>query len=323
MKITNTWNLFIDKREPVESHTSRIRRTLLNRTSYLAAFYFDTLARFGRRRLVDPNSSNLVVTLTTYGQRTVKVARTIESIGRGKQRPSRIILWIDDKQIFSSLPEQLKRLEARGLDVRSCSNYGPHTKYFPFVSSVNGNTGHFVTADDDILYPRNWLARLAETSTENPDDIVCHRAHRLEMAGVDRIKPYAEWPSVDSIERGMTVFPTGVSGVLYPPEMGRALYIRGTKFSDVAPTADDVWLHSVALASGISARQASFRPHHFWVSPYTQAGALMGTNLSGGNDMAIEKAYDNTLRRSLSTHQQTQRQSSQSSITRLESRWGE
>src|SRR5579859_5883370 len=88
--------------------------------------------RFNNHALTDPNGP--VVSLTTYGKRTSRVYLAIESIGRGRILPSRIILWLDEKPVFDDLPDSIKRLTKRGLEVRFCENFGPHKKYFPFIS---------------------------------------------------------------------------------------------------------------------------------------------------------------------------------------------
>jgi len=102
---------------------------------------------------------------------------TIESIGRGELLPARIILWVDDPKVFASLPSSLRRLERRGLEVKLADNYGPHTKYYPYLTSEADIRHPLVTADDDILYPRGWLKGLAAAYALNDQVINCYRAH--------------------------------------------------------------------------------------------------------------------------------------------------
>lgn len=83
------------------------------------------------------SSTPVVVSLTSYGERTGKVFYTIESIADGELLPSRIILWLDNEQLFNHLPPELKRLQSRGLEIFLTKNYGPHTKYFPYVNFLN------------------------------------------------------------------------------------------------------------------------------------------------------------------------------------------
>src|ERR1700761_4729145 len=86
------------------------------------------ISRHSNAPITDPGGP--VVSLTTYGARSRKVYLVIESIARGTMLPSRIILWIDNENLFNNLPLSIKRLVQRGLEVKLCPNYGPHTKYY-------------------------------------------------------------------------------------------------------------------------------------------------------------------------------------------------
>ncbi len=121
----------------------------------------------GKRPLT--GDAPVVVSLTSYGKRVQDVSLAIESIGAGRVRPRRLILWLDDERILAALPESLTKQMARGLEVRSTQNYGPHKKYFPYVRSVESHELPLATADDDILYPRYWLAGLMTAYVERPE----------------------------------------------------------------------------------------------------------------------------------------------------------
>src|ERR1700722_2404094 len=56
-----------------------------------------------------------VVSLTTYGKRIGTVFLAIESIGRGRVLPSRLILWVDESSILDKVPMTIWRLKQRGL----------------------------------------------------------------------------------------------------------------------------------------------------------------------------------------------------------------
>ena len=56
---------------------------------------------------------DVVVSLTTHGDRINSVHITIESILDGKDVPSRVILWLDNIDTFNNLPLSLHRLIKR------------------------------------------------------------------------------------------------------------------------------------------------------------------------------------------------------------------
>lgn len=235
--------------------------------------------------------ANCDVSLTTHGHRIHLVHHSIESIGRGKSRPQRIVLWIDDAALYNNLPTPLRRLQKRGLEIKLTKNYGPHTKYYPYVKKriVPGQTP-LVTADDDILYPRHWLKCLLDRHHNDPKSVWCYRAHRLSFAD-GRLLPYSDWTRVTSDHASYRNFATGVSGVIYPPSLLDALERAGELFQEAAPRADDIWLHAMAVRSGHRVRQVGSRSVDFDIVRGTWAGGLVGDNTTGGNDDQIRHTY--------------------------------
>ncbi|QYF90898.1 hypothetical protein [Arthrobacter sp. PAMC25284] len=247
--------------------------------------------RNGVARDAVTGTADVVVSLTSYGDRIHSVAVAIESIGRGTVKPRRLILWLDSRELFEARPESLARLERRGLEVKLTSNYGPHTKYFPFVQSVEGHTARLVTADDDIIYPRNWLALLLDASRRHPDAI---SGHWVSVMGISdgAVAEYGTWPRAKDTAVRPTNFAPGVSGVIYPPAMLDELRRRGDGFLSACPGADDIWLHWVALRAGIPVRQVRSAPRHFPIIPGSQGQALMKTNVGENrNDHWIRGLY--------------------------------
>ena len=245
--------------------------------------------RFSSGQIV--GGTPVVVSLTSYGHRITRVHLAIESIGRGSLKPGRIILWLDDTAAFGNLPKELLRLQHRGLDIRLTDNLGPHTKYYPYVSSLAEHQLPLVTADDDIVYPRHWLRTLHDAYLAHPGDISCHWANRVKTAQ-NSIAGYEQWLPCRTTAARSDHFALGVSGVIYPPRMLDALARFGTRFTIVSPTADDIWLHWVALQTGLRIRQVSATPRHFPLLPGTQQVTLRAGNVEqNGNDRWIRGLY--------------------------------
>lgn len=248
-----------------------------------------------------------VVSLTTYGPRIDTVHLTIESIGRGRLKPSRLTLWLDDERRYNDLPESLRRLQRRGLEVYLTDNLGPHTKYYPYVASQTKHEVPLVTADDDIVYPRWWLRRLFEAYRAEPEQISCYRAHEVALdranastvtgKGIDAdpaavIRPYRDWPPCDSRQARWRHFATGVSGVIYPPRFLEFMQAKGDAFRECCPKADDIWLHAMALRAGLRVRQIGRLPRYFEGLPGTHDQGLVHFNsFNGGNDRQIAATY--------------------------------
>lgn len=241
-----------------------------------------------KRTLIDPNGP--VVSLTTYGRRTAQVYLTIESIGRGVLLPSRIILWLDEKAVFKNLPPSLRRLAKRGLEVRFCENFGPHKKYFPFVSTEETFSVPLVTADDDELYPETWLSELVQANLQYPNAINCRWAVQITCDG-NGIGKYSTWARCGSVQPDFRNFALGISGVIYPPEFLLRLKEVGTGFKTTCPMADDVWLHVQGLRAGYKVRQIKPESPRGTPIPGSQATALTLKNFARGNDVQIAATY--------------------------------
>jgi hypothetical protein len=232
-----------------------------------------------------------VVSLTSYGRRTGRSFYAIEAIGRGRVRPVRLILWLDDEDQIRNPPRALKRLMARGLEILPTPDYGPHKKYYPYARLHGRHRLPLVTADDDALYDAGWLAALLAFQRRFPGCIGAHRAHLMTLTD-GRIDPYAKWDRADAGMASLRTFATGMSGVLYPPAFLDLLRDAGEGFLRTARHADDVWLHAMALRGNVPVRQLAETPGNYPAVGGTQAGSLWIVNvLGGGNDSQIRATY--------------------------------
>lgn len=230
-----------------------------------------------------------IVSLTTFGQRIHTVFYTIETIGRGTLLPSRITLWVDSSIMAKPLPESLQRLQNRGLEICETEDLLSHKKYFPEVCSARDTEQPFVTADDDVFYAPYWLSLLYASYQQDPLSIHCFRAHRVEFDAAGGLIPYSRWPKCLNDQASHLHFATGVSGVLYPPIMRRALRDAGLTFRDYCLRADDIWLFAHALRTRTKVRQIFKVPKRFYEIPGTTSGALAEYNNGlGGNDAQLK-----------------------------------
>lgn len=249
---------------------------------------------FSRARVT--GSTPVVVSLTTYGARLRQVHLTIESIGRGAARPARLILWLDDAKQFERLPRSLQRLRRRGLEVKLSANYGPHTKYLPYVMSESSFEVPLATADDDTIYPTWWLQRLYSAWSRHPENVLCYRARVLTWTDSGSLATYLAWPEVRTVEPKLRHFALGVSGAMYPLRMLRELRRHGDSWDSSLRNVDDIWLHAVAVSLDVRIEQVEVTPHDFPLLLSSQGVGLRHSNLDGGNnDRAARVAYSSEL----------------------------
>jgi hypothetical protein len=242
-----------------------------------------------RRPVHDPASA-VDVSLTTYGQRTAFVYQTLESIARGRVRPRRLYLWVDEA-LAADPPRTLVRLQRRGLRLRVTPDHGPFKKFYPYVTGEWDGQVPLVTADDDTVYPRWWLAELVRAHARHPGDAIAYRAHRMQVEN-SQITSYGSWLPQTDPDASFATFGTGVSGILYPPRALAALAAGGDGFTEACPHADDIWIHWTLVRAGIRERLVPGRDGEFPWLPRSQEVALWRTNLvNGRNDSYIAALY--------------------------------
>jgi len=232
-----------------------------------------------------------VVSMTTYGDRLRTVHLVLESIAAGSVLPSRMILWVDSEEAFANRTPGLQRLVERGLEIHRSENFGPHTKYYPYLVVTDKFDTALVTADDDLLYSKWWLEGLVSAHREHAQSVNCYRAHRMRLEK-GAIAPYVSWEACKTREASYLNFGTGVSGCIYPPALLERLKLAGTEFLQLCPKADDVWLQVNALRAGMQTRQIWDRPLRFPFVPGTQGSGLYHSNvLLARNDEQIRSTY--------------------------------
>ena len=268
------------------------RRIVRESLKALHVIQFFLINRISKKPVTEQGGP--VVSMTTYGARSQTAYLAIESIARGTARPSRLILWIDEEELFRRLPATIRRLQMRGLEVRWSQGYGSHTKYYPYIESENTFREPLVTADDDVLYPRYWLRKLIDANREYPENVNCYWAFVMETdnTGIGR---YATFKACSSTLPSTRNIALGVMGVIYPPPFLMILKRAGTAFRESCPQGDDLWLHVHALRAGFRVRQVLPKLPYFSFQaiPGSQQMALSYDNVTygDGNDRQVKATY--------------------------------
>ena len=74
----------------------------------------------------------VTVSLTSYGDRVYSVCYVIYSILMQSVQPNRIILWLSEQEYNDeNLPQSLKDLRSRGVEIAYCPDYRSYKKIIP------------------------------------------------------------------------------------------------------------------------------------------------------------------------------------------------
>lgn len=253
------------------------------------------LFRFLPKKL-DKNS-NVVISLTSYGRRVRKtVPYTIYYLFMQKLMPSRIILWLDkEKWNEENLPSKLKFLCKHGLEIEFCEDIRSYTKLI-YTLKLCPNS-KIVTVDDDIIYSRNLLCELVYFNNQNPKKIISLRFHKPSWDEFGKsLTPYNQWNNSKLELGGIQLFPTGVGGVLYPPDCFTEEVFNRNVFAKICPYADDVWFWAMEILKGtevVGVGKIMYFPMNSIFQKMHKGDSLQQVNVgSSENDKQIKAVLD-------------------------------
>jgi hypothetical protein len=234
----------------------------------------------------------LIVSLTSYPPRFRQLHLTLKSIIQQSLVADKIILWINvadrellPKEVTDLVSDYFEILLLEGTDLKSYKKIIPTLRYFP--------TAIIVTCDDDAVYYSNWLWDLYLNSLrEKHSKVLCHRANLLSFTPAGAFAPYQQWKPLSPYDdvTSLQVFPTGIGGVLYPPRCFHPDVQNLSRFLELAPDADDIWLYFMSTLAGIPKRKLATNFTEPPTHDGSQVTALWRPNATqGGNDQQLAK----------------------------------
>ncbi|WP_158914599.1 glycosyltransferase family 2 protein [Caulobacter sp. S45] len=227
----------------------------------------------------------LVVSLTSYPPRFATLDLTLRSLLLQTVQPDHVVLWIAN-QDMDALPKEVRRLESWNLEIKATADLRSYKKIIPALAAFP--SAYIVTADDDVYYPPNWLSTLVDAVDPINPHIACHRGHMpaFELSGA--MSPYAKWRwNVSCAEGSQILFPTGVGGVMYPPNSLAREVMDEETFLSLCPSADDVWLYFMGRLADARYRTTA-EPFRILNWPRSQKESLHSKNVvDNANDVQI------------------------------------
>ena len=171
--------------------------------------------------------------------------------------------------------------------IRVIDRGGWYKKIIPALQE--GSADFLVIADDDVFYPRHWLRRITEAYRAGSREVLCGRAHRIRLAPDGTPMPYRAWDSeIPAAPGSPLVFPTGIGGVLYRPDLFHPDVTRADLFQTLCPDSDDLWLYWMARMGGATFRKVGPRTRAVTWRRSQQAGLFLANAARGnGNDRQL------------------------------------
>lgn len=247
-------------------------------------------------------NSDIIVSLTSFPARINKVWITIETLLNQTHKPQRIILWLAEEQFpdKDKVSEMFKGQCKRGLEICYCDDLRSHKKYY--YTMLNNPNSIVITADDDMLYPEDFIEQLYNTHLKYPDCICCNWAHRIGLKTDSSFLKYSEWKHItdEEIAPALLTMAVGCEGVLYPPHsLSKRLYNKEDILS-LCLSADDIWLKMNSVVVGTKTVRANRRSISWFSVLSTQKIALNTVNCGANKNDEVLVNMQSIFREELS-----------------------
>lgn len=250
----------------------------------------------------EKRTPRLIVSLTSFPERTPEIHFTIYSLLTQTLKPDEVILWLAQSQYpngLDDLPEVLLKLTKCGLTIKWCEDLRSYKKLLPALQEYPDDV--IVIVDDDVYYPEDWLEKLYGEHLKAPETVIGHRLHHIRLDNMGSPLPYKLWKkNTTQIKPSYRNFLTGCGGVLYPPHSLYKDVCDVHLIRKLAPYADDIWFWAMSLLNNVKIKTFKGRYRKvLLVNPeremrQTEELTLTKLNIAGsGNDkqMADVVAY--------------------------------
>lgn len=226
---------------------------------FVPAWFVLTNLTFSKKLKAHKKDRKIIVSLTTFPSRINKIWIVVECMLRQTYPPDRIILWLSKKQFhgLSSLPDNLLKLQRRGLEINFCDeDLRSHKKYFYTLKNYSNDV--LITVDDDFIYPSSLIEELMKLHLENPQAICCHRALHITMKE-KKILPYNDWEYIyNQYGPAFDIFFTSGGGTLFPPFFLHKEVLNDEVFMKFCKYADDIWLNLMSQMNNIKTVKSAY-----------------------------------------------------------------
>ena len=199
------------------------------------------------------------VNITTTLDRADLCAQAVFSIINQTLTPDKICIWLSKEPYlrdkgFTSPPTWVNELNKIKdiIEVHWTENTGPYRKLLPALRSAT-DSDLVITADDDIVYGRNWLHALILEHKKNPAKIIAARVRKTQTNILGKRKSYIHWPIIKTraeVSAGFVV--THGGGAIFQRRLISERLINDDSYLSICPTTDDLWYSMLIKESNSS-----------------------------------------------------------------------
>jgi len=240
----------------------------------------------------------IIVSLTSFPERMYDIHYSLYSLLTQELKPDKLILWLAKSQFPNKekdIPVTVLNLKENGLEINWCDDFKSYLKLLPSLKLYPKDI--IVTVDDDIFYPSYLLKNLYDNYLKYPQCIISNRARKILVNGDNTFKSYNKWPLIKNATAPSYLnFPTGVGGVLYPPNSLNEKVLNYSLAKELTPNSDDIWFWVMAILKKIKIKVANNNLYELtYVNPARQYNLINEKTLYHSNIKENDKQLKNIV----------------------------
>jgi hypothetical protein len=225
-------------------------------------------------------TTDVILSVTSIPERVELFLSNLGWLFAQTVRPRAAVIWLGEEGFPAP-----RRADLAGrfplppwIEVRYVPDLGPQTKLLYALRAYPELP--IVTADDDVIYPPDWLEGLDAAYRAAPGYVHCYRAHGIRLTTEGRLAPYSAWDWESPGVRGPSqlLFPTGTCGTLYSPGALDERVFDLEAMRRLCPSNDDTWFKAMALLRGTPVRKVAPASRSFPHIPGSEVRMLWTVN---------------------------------------------
>lgn len=232
-------------------------------------------------------SEEYAIGLATYPARLKSLERTLQTLIMQKFESRIPIYVVVEKQDFPRYSNLKEKYSNYGIQfISNNREMRSFNKYFPATLKALTHI-KYITADDDIIYPSNWVRTLVTLSQMYPNNIVGLRG--CEVPSDPRnFQKYLMWKTVTETTAGNRIMLNSGAGILFPPGTLKDILKKEDVIKSHFASSDDIYLWYFLYGRGATFLCSKSIEIVNW--PKSQSTSLWRDNVpGGGNDLTLRK----------------------------------
>ena len=179
--------------------------------------------------------------------------KTLKSVILQNKACLKIFVFVFEAE-YPEVAKYLSKLSKHGVQVVSFpQDLKQYLKILPALQEFKDCA--IITFDDDIIYPKGWLDGLISTYATYPGYQAGYRGQKVPQGeGLDPENYFTLGLYNSLVEKELApeeILFTGVSGVIYPPNLFCPLVLNVEAALKLSPNNDDFWLYFNSIHSSV------------------------------------------------------------------------